>query len=719
MTEAPSTQPPPTTNLELDFDPPAADPTPLSGGSPPRLEEPGPPDAPPVRPENPQPRSSSTRPEPRPERASDDDEGTASSADPGAGPSGRSASASAASPERDAAPSGPAAGGERRSDDDEGTAAERRRAAPGAGVSEGAAPDPRAAWRGPDGRLPGSAREWLDRAEARVDAWAQQGAAGRGAMDGAADLAEAQPHGPGGRPAPEAWALARALGEAAQRGQGGERFRREALERALALDPLGAAQGHAERGGTFGRALAGEGLATRAEALDAVGRGHVSEATGRWMLSGLLGEGGLSPNALDGRAAKASRREGELTLRREVAQAWAEAYTDASEAAEARTAPAPRGAARQPRGRALLAEIGEMGRERRMGWLDWIADNPRLAPEAMVQLAGGPGALPPEVAAPLFDPGTPERRRRRALEQGLGIDAGAAVGAYEGRHAQLGRDLADLPLESRAQAMTAIAGGALEPGEARRVIEGLLSRGWVDRDLRGRGRDHASFAQSLAQAMAGAYLPEAPPAERQDAADRLYELARSGAGSRLMGAAAEMDPETRRALVEEIATNPALTAEAAREAARSEGLNGAVRRALGDPETRQALAELGLSFFPPADAALSARDFYQGLRTGDAGAVALAVAGFLPGPAAEVAAKLGAEGLKALGRIAKRTDLSPQQKEALTRELVGAETLQRTRAIELDALERGHVVSRHGPEIADADLEARVTRGVAPDGTGR
>ena len=590
-----------------------------------------------------------TKPEPRPDdpgdepRATDDETALQPSA---------TTSEASRQPEpdlgRNAAPSGPMAGGERRSDDDEGTAAERRRAAPGSGASEGAAADPRAAWCGPDGRLPGSAQGWLDRAEATVDRWAQQGAAGRAAMDEAADLAEAQPHGPDGRPAPEAWALARALAEAAERGQGSERFEREALERAMSLDPLGAAQGHADRGGTFGRALAGEGLATRAEALDAVGRSHVSEGTGRWMLSGLVAEGGLSPNTLDGRAAKASRREGELALRREVAQAWAEAYTDASEASEARTAERLEALLASPEGRAWLAEIGEMGRERRMGWLDHMANNPVLAPEAMVQLAkgGGPGALPPDVAAPLFDPATPERRRQQALEEGLGIDAGAALGAYEGRRGQLGRDLADLPLESRAQAMTAIAGGALEPGEARRVIEGLLSRGWVDRDLRGGTRDHASFAQSLAQAMAGAYLPEAPQAERQDAADRLFELARSGAGSRLLGAAADMDPETRRTLVEEIATNPALTAEAAREAEWDRGLVGAASAALRNPRTWRALGEFALDFYPPTALALGAYEFYRALKSGEPSALALAAAGFLPGPLGE----LGQGTLKMVGR---------------------------------------------------------------------
>ena len=367
-----------------------------------------------------------------------------------------------------------------------------------------------------------------------------------------------------------------------------------------------------------------------------MGRGHVSEATGRWMLSGLLAEGGLGSNALDGRAAKASRRGAELGLRREVAQAWAESHTDASEAREARTAERLEALLATPEGRALLEEIGEMGRERRMGWLDWIADHPRLAPEAMVQLAGGPGALPPEIAVPLFDPGTPARRRQRALEEGLGIDAGAALGAFRGRLAQLGRDLADLPLASRAQAMTAVAGGALEPGEAGRVIEGLLSRGWVDRDLRGATREHASFAQSLAQAMAGAHLPEAPGPERQDAADRLYDLARSGAGSRLLGAAAEMDAGTRRELLAELATNPALNARAAREAEWDRGLRGAASAELRNPRTWRALGEFALDLSPPTALALSAWEFHQALKSGEPSARAMAAAGFLSGPLGEL-----------------------------------------------------------------------------------
>ncbi|GLS81444.1 hypothetical protein GCM10007893_22540 [Paracoccus marinus] len=41
----------------------------------------------------------------------------------------------------------------------------------------------------------------------------------------------------------------------------------------------------------------------------------------------------------------------------------------------------------------------------------------------------------------------------------------------------------------------------------------------------------------------------------------------------------------------------------------------------------------------------------------------------------------------------------------------------RLRALELDGIEGGHVVSRHGPEVSDEALRARVTTGYAPDGT--
>ena len=194
------------------------------------------------------------------------------------------------------------------------------------------------------------------RARVLVEVWARSGADGRRAMSEMAELAESAAAagaraGPRPRPgrSPARWARRPSGGRAPSR------FGREALDRALDLDPLGAAQGHADRGGTFGRALAGEGLATRAEALDAVGRSHVSEGTGRWMLSGLLAEGGLDPNTLDGRAAKASRREGELGLRREVAQAWAESYTDASEAGRGAHRREARGAARHARGRARFS----------------------------------------------------------------------------------------------------------------------------------------------------------------------------------------------------------------------------------------------------------------------------------------------------------------------------------------------------------------------------
>ena len=45
------------------------------------------------------------------------------------------------------------------------------------------------------------------------------------------------------------------------------------------------------------------------------------------------------------------------------------------------------------------------------------------------------------------------------------------------------------------------------------------------------------------------------------------------------------------------------------------------------------------------------------------------------------------------------------------------EKLAKTRALDLDKKNRGHVVSRHGPEISDEALRARVTTGYAPDGT--
>ena len=172
----------------------------------------------------------------------------------------------------------------------------------GGGTDGAAPPDPRAPWRGADGRLPGSGREWLDRAEALVGRWAGQGAAGVRAMERAADAVPEATGPDGRRRAPEAWALARALAEAASRGLGGEAFGEAALDRALGLDPLGAAQGHARHAGAFGRALAGEGLGIRADALDAITEGHVSERTGRRMILGLVAEGALAPGELDGEA---------------------------------------------------------------------------------------------------------------------------------------------------------------------------------------------------------------------------------------------------------------------------------------------------------------------------------------------------------------------------------------------------------------------------------
>lgn len=44
------------------------------------------------------------------------------------------------------------------------------------------------------------------------------------------------------------------------------------------------------------------------------------------------------------------------------------------------------------------------------------------------------------------------------------------------------------------------------------------------------------------------------------------------------------------------------------------------------------------------------------------------------------------------------------------------EAAARKRALELDAKNGGHVTSRHGPELSDADLKKRLETGVTPDG---
>jgi hypothetical protein len=38
------------------------------------------------------------------------------------------------------------------------------------------------------------------------------------------------------------------------------------------------------------------------------------------------------------------------------------------------------------------------------------------------------------------------------------------------------------------------------------------------------------------------------------------------------------------------------------------------------------------------------------------------------------------------------------------------------KALQLEAMDGGHSVARHGPEVSDADLQKRLTTGIAPDG---
>ena len=468
----------------------------------------------------------------------------------------------------------------------------------GAGDGGGTAPpaDPRAAWRGPDGRLPDGAEAWLERARVLVEVWARSGADGRRAMSETADRAEAQPRGREGRPAPEAWALARALGEAAERGQGSERFGREALDRALDLDPLGAAQGHADRGGTFGRALAGEGLATRAEALDAVGRSHVSEGTGRWMLSGLVAEGGLDPNTLDGRAAKASRREAELGLRREVAQAWAEAYTDASEAAEARTAGRLEALLATPEGRALLEEIGERDRPERMGLMERLAADPTLDAQAIegatmrYDPAAGEerlylaqewqdevqGRLEGAIDRPGADGGSVER----AFERALGQDPEAAVGAFGGDDEFLGEALGELDRRDLATALGAMADGAVADRTARRALGELTAEMDVEALLNGRsaipGRPGAEreLRGQYARAAVEAFARRDAPESFAEAAERVEELLATRHGRRLLEEAQRMSPAEGRALLRELASDPRLDAETAEQGLAHDAFGG-------------------------------------------------------------------------------------------------------------------------------------------------
>lgn len=69
-------------------------------------------------------------------------------------------------------------------------------------------------------------------------------------------------------------------------------------------------------------------------------------------------------------------------------------------------------------------------------------------------------------------------------------------------------------------------------------------------------------------------------------------------------------------------------------------------------------------------------------------------------------------------RDASAPDSAPLRERKRTDEnhLPPGEAQARLRALELDAENGGHVVSRHGPEVSDEALRARVTTGYAPDG---
>jgi hypothetical protein len=57
--------------------------------------------------------------------------------------------------------------------------------------------------------------------------------------------------------------------------------------------------------------------------------------------------------------------------------------------------------------------------------------------------------------------------------------------------------------------------------------------------------------------------------------------------------------------------------------------------------------------------------------------------------------------------------------EALAKEAAektARELATKQKALQLEAMDGGHSVARHGPEVSDADLQRRLTTGIAPDG---
>ena len=210
-----------------------------------------------------------------------------------------------------------------------------------------------------------------------VEGWVERGAAGLAEMDRATREAAARAPGADGRPAPEAWALSFALGETAASGRGEAAFREGALQRAFELDPLGAAQGHAGSGLSFGRALSGESLTKQGVVLDGVAGGDVSKRAGKAIVSGLVGDAQVG--ALDGRARTAERRDRESALRHGLAASIAAVHGRGGRVEIAAGVEAIEAALATPEGLDYLRAAKALGAKERSEALAALAADPRAA----------------------------------------------------------------------------------------------------------------------------------------------------------------------------------------------------------------------------------------------------------------------------------------------------------------------------------------------------
>ena len=433
-------------------------------------------------------------------------------------------------------------------------------------------------------------------------------------------------------------------------GGGSDRFREAALDAALGLDAAIAVRAFEGRGGQLGRMLTDQDLAARTQAMQGIAAGAMGAPEARRALTGLLSEGNLD-RQLDGEHARPGPEAQERIYRRSLAGALAVAYLPgASPAVHAGTTERLVRVLGTREGRELLAQgqgLGPAGRDAHLRdlvtdfGLDADAAKARVRAQEARELAGG-----------VADGSTRGQAAERPLEKALGLDAGAAVRRFRDEGGRLGAELGDQDLADRTRALEAMRDGALRPKDMRRSLEALLGEGGLAGEVNGRGvtaerrERERGYRRELSGAIADAYLPDARPAQRERAAERIEALLKTPEGRELLGRARELSPAERGDLLEELAADPRIDAGAVEE----NTLGAAAAAALRNPKTWRAMGELALDLFPPTALALGAYEFYRALKSGEPGAIALAMVGFLPGPLEKVVSKMAPGALKMLGR---------------------------------------------------------------------